>query len=443
MRGSTLSFQAQRHHRITLFILRQTGSITRSDTYPGLQPRRWETHRDTGKPRDLLLPTPPGMRVCTVAMQCASLGGNTSASLPDAQPSRVQSLQKNASWQTSPAITPVLCCHPSPMYRRLMDSLYLSKDTMKHSAPPLRAVALADVPSQDLDRLWHYEAQWWQETFLWGIASPLAALRRVVERRGVPGQAVYAGSQAGGYAYYMVTGTLGILSGLVVLPEWRTQAVGETLLQATLGALHKHNLTRLESPCMSMASAPMVPIFEQAGFRTYWREFLRVELRHALRPTPHPSPGQLVPWHTNAMSDDANIMASAYAETVDVDLNRLYHTTAGCQTILDDLVSQGGCGRLVPEASARMYVHGEAAGFILVTEISPRQGHLAQIAVAPAHQKQGLGQALLGYCLSQLATLQFHTLSLIVSQANTRALYMYKAVGMQPVLSFPVFVWEQ
>ncbi|MGE3540050.1 MAG: GNAT family N-acetyltransferase [Candidatus Tectimicrobiota bacterium] len=302
---------------------------------------------------------------------------------------------------------------------------------------------LAAVPPQELEPLWRYEAQWWQETFLWGITAPLEALRRVVERRGVPGQVVYAGTQAVGYTYYMLHGQQGMLSGLVVLPEWNTPEVGTTLLQATLRALQQQSMRRLESPCMSMASTQLVPVFEQAGFCTYWRTFLRVALQQASWPVPHTPPLQLLPWQSASLEREAILMAAAYAQTVDIQLNALYRTSEGCHAVLDSLVNQGGCGQLVAEASACAYIQGQEVGFVLITEISPRQGHVAQIAVAPASQGQGIGQALLAYALSQLASLRFHTLSLIVSQANRRALQLYQAVGMRPVLSFPVFVWEQ
>jgi ribosomal protein S18 acetylase RimI-like enzyme len=46
------------------------------------------------------------------------------------------------------------------------------------------------------------------------------------------------------------------------------------------------------------------------------------------------------------------------------------------------------------------------------------------------------------HSLSQLAALQFDTLSLIVSRDNTRAFRLYQSMGFQSVLAFPVFVWE-
>jgi ribosomal protein S18 acetylase RimI-like enzyme len=84
----------------------------------------------------------------------------------------------------------------------------------------------------------------------------------------------------------------------------------------------------------------------------------------------------------------------------------------------------------------------QCIGFIVVTEIAPQQGHLAQVAVLPAYQGQGVGRMLVHHCLTQLAAHHFDTLSLIVSRANQRAFRLYQTMGLQEVLAFPVFVWE-
>jgi ribosomal protein S18 acetylase RimI-like enzyme len=45
--------------------------------------------------------------------------------------------------------------------------------------------------------------------------------------------------------------------------------------------------------------------------------------------------------------------------------------------------------------------------------------------------------------LRSLTERRFETLSLIVSCANEGALGLYQAMGLQSVLAFPVFVWEE
>ena len=312
--------------------------------------------------------------------------------------------------------------------------------------PPIprpHVVDLHTVDPAELEGLWQCEGQWWREQLLWDISDTLAALRRVVARRGVPGKAVRVGPQIAGYAYYVIVGRLGVLASLVVSPEWSHRTVGESLLQATVDALRQQGVARIESPCVSMHHAWLVAAFERAGFQTYWREFLRLDLHHGHPPVRPPDPVQLEPWRGTYLRQAGAIMQAAYEGTADVDINTLYRTTEGCCGVLEDILNQGGCGPLVTEASALARARGQAIGFVLVTEIAPRQGHLVQVAVLPTYQHQGVGRLLVRHSLARLALLRFDTLSLIVSRANRRALRLYQALGLQAVLAFPVFVWEQ
>jgi ribosomal protein S18 acetylase RimI-like enzyme len=110
--------------------------------------------------------------------------------------------------------------------------------------------------------------------------------------------------------------------------------------------------------------------------------------------------------------------------------------------VLDHILHQQNSGVPIHQASAFVRHGGQGVGFIVITEIARRQGHVAQVVVLPAYQRQGLGQWLVNYSLAQLASLKFDTLSLIVSRANTRAFRLYQKMGFQSVLAFPVFVWE-
>jgi ribosomal protein S18 acetylase RimI-like enzyme len=309
--------------------------------------------------------------------------------------------------------------------------------------PKFQIVDLGTVTPAELEELWHHEAQWWREHLLWDISRPLEALRRVIGRRGVPGKAVRVGLQTVGYTYYVISGSLGILAGLVVTPAWNIPAVGESLLQATLDAIHQRGVRRIECPCVSTAAPWLVPMCERAGLQTAWRAFLRVEL--ARTPTAVPSPAliQLEPWQERHVHEAAAIMQAAYQNTVDVELNMLYRTVEGCRNVLENLQQQGGCGPLVAEASVFARSRGQGIGFVVVTEIAPWQGHLAQVTVLPAYQHQGVGRLLVHHCLTQLTARHFDTLSLIVSRANQRAFRLYQTMGLQEILTFPVFVWEQ
>src|SRR5262249_15865683 len=154
--------------------------------------------------------------------------------------------------------------------------------------------------------------------------------------------------------------------------------------------------------------------------------------RQALPATP--AAVQLEPWRRTHLDTAGTIMQVAYEGTVDVEINGLYRNVEDCCSVLDSLINQGGGGTLVNDASALAYHRGQAIGFVVVTEIAPGQGHLAQVAVLPAYQRQGIGRLLVRYSLARLATLHFATLSLIVSRANTHALRLYQALDLRPVL---------
>lgn len=307
--------------------------------------------------------------------------------------------------------------------------------------PNMRVVDLCTVKPAELDGLWQHEARWWREQLLWDIADTLAALRRVMERGGVPGKAVRVGTQTVGYAYYGIAGRLGVIAGPVVSPEWRRPVVGETLLRETIDALRRQGVCRIESQGVAIDDSWLTPAFERAGFRTYRREFLRF----ALPPLSAPSalaPVLLEPWRGGHLPEAAAIMQAAYDGSVDVEINARYRTVEGCRAVLEQLLNQGGCGRPVAAASVLARQRGQGIGFVVITETAPRQGHLAQVAVLPEYQRRGVGRLLLSHSVARLAALHFDTLSLIVSRANAGALRLYQAMGWQAVLTFPAFVWN-
>jgi GNAT superfamily N-acetyltransferase len=310
--------------------------------------------------------------------------------------------------------------------------------------PRPQVVDLYTVRPAELEALWQHEAQWWREQLRWDIADNVAALRRVLARRGVSGKAVRVGPETVGYAYYGLVDGLAMIAGPVLALEWSSAAVGEPLLQATLDAVRRQGVWRIESQCVATDGHWRCPAFEHAGFRTYWREFLRLELS----PVPELSinPASLVhlePWQGGSLPAAAVSMQAAYEGSVDAQINVRYRTVDGCRAVLVQLLNQGGCGLFVAAASAIAYHKGQGIGFIIVTESAPLQGHLAQVVVRPDYQRQGVGRLLVSYSLAQLTALRFATLSLIVSRANAGALRLYQAMGWQPVLAFPAFAWER
>jgi ribosomal protein S18 acetylase RimI-like enzyme len=305
-----------------------------------------------------------------------------------------------------------------------------------------QVVDLGGVAAVELDDLWQHEVGLWRDRLLWDRSDILKACRCALERGGLPGKVVRVGGQAIGYAYYVIAGRIGVIASLVVSPVSGAMAAGEALLKATIDDLRGKGVRRLESPFVSFDCPWLVPAFERQGFRTYWREFLRLELRRPQGLANQPTTVQVEPWDGAHLEEAARVMQAAYDGGVDAEIYELYRSIDGCRLVLDNLLNQGGCGMPVGEASAMACRRGHRVGFVLVTEVAPRHAHLAQVAVHPASQRRGIGRELMEYSLWRLADRQFDSLSLIVSRANDRALRLYWAMHFQPVLAFPVFTWE-
>jgi GNAT superfamily N-acetyltransferase len=305
----------------------------------------------------------------------------------------------------------------------------------------LQVVDLSAVRPAELEELWQREEQLWRERLFWDVSDRLAALGRVVQRGDLSGKAVRLGGRIIGYAYYVLGRNLGVIADLVASPESSTAATA-TLMQETVDEIRRTGVSRIESSFVAIDGPSLPPLFEREGFRTYWREFLRCELSGKQQPVSPPALVQLEPLRGSDLGEAAAIMQAAYSGGVDAEISLHYRTHEGCEVALQNLVSQGG-GGIPIEASAIARHRGRGIGFIILTEVAARQGHLPQVAVLPEYQRQGLGRLLVNYGLSRLTELGFETLSLIVSRLNRPALRMYQLMGFQSVLSFPVFTWER
>jgi ribosomal protein S18 acetylase RimI-like enzyme len=303
-------------------------------------------------------------------------------------------------------------------------------------------VDLCTVKPAELQDLWEGDVRLWREHLLWDRADLWVPLRRVLERGAMRGKAVRAGARTVGYAFYVIRGRLGVIIALTIGPSWSDTEVGGVLLQATLDDIRHQGVRRIEGQFVAIDSPWLIPAFERAGFRTYWRDVLRSKLCRASEPAMPLRTAQPEPWRGTHLHEAALIMQAAHDGGVDAELNALYRTSDGCQEVLDGVLSQGGSGIFLVEASAMARDRGRGVGFIVVTETAPRHAHLVQVAVLPEYQRQGVGRLLLHYSMSRLAALRFDTLSLIVSRSNHNALKMYQAMGFASVLSFPVFTWD-
>lgn len=314
----------------------------------------------------------------------------------------------------------------------------------ERALPNLQVVDLSRVRPAELKSLWAREVRLWRDKLDWDVAGAMSALERALDRGGLTGKAVRCGGVAAAYAHYVVEGDRGVISGLVASPSFRGPQVGAAIVDAIVEELDRRRVRRIESQFIFFDSPWLSSCFEEHGFQTHWREFLRLSLS---RPRPQHQPSNhvvVLPWSAWNLSEMASLMEQAHRGGVDAAMNELYRTSDGCRILLNNIIRQRGCGRSLTEASsiARERTTDAPAGFAIVTEIGRHHGHLAQVAVAPEFQGRGVGHRLLAHTIARLSELGLDSLSLMVSAGNERALRLYRSMGFETSYRFPVFSRE-
>ncbi len=319
----------------------------------------------------------------------------------------------------------------------------MSSVVARDVVPRFELVDLSRVRAAELEVFWREEIQQWSERLHWNVSGAISVLRRTSERGGLRGKALREGGRTVGYAYYVIEGSRGVLSGLALAPRGDRAELATALLRAVTQDMRVSGVTRVETQFVSFETPGLARCFEQEGFECYWRDFLRRELHPKWMKIVRSRWVTISPFGSADVSPAATIMVKAHRGQVDSRMNELYRDASGCHVLLENILRQRGCGVPISEASstARERATDRPVGFAVATEIAPRHAHLAQIAVVPEVQGQGIGQALLSRVMAGLAELGYQTLSLMVSRGNERARHLYLQSEFRPVVSFPVFSW--
>jgi ribosomal protein S18 acetylase RimI-like enzyme len=202
---------------------------------------------------------------------------------------------------------------------------------------------------------------------------------------------------------------------------------------------------RVEAQLLVHETGVVARPFVEQGFQRHARLFMVLPLG----PTPK-SPVPLHPeieirrWTEQDYQPAAALITTSYRGHVDAEINDQYRTLAGSVRFLTNIVRFPGCGTFDPDSSF-VAVHKRArslAGLILCSRVRHDVGHVTQVCVLPEHRSQGIGEALLAASAASLRQRSFSLLSLTVTEANTRAVDLYKRLGFDIKRVFDAFVWE-
>lgn len=308
---------------------------------------------------------------------------------------------------------------------------------------------LRHFSSSDLRPLLDAEMDVWSRLLSWDYGSSADMILRYVDAKILPGYAAIDRGRVFGYAFFVYEGSKGVIGDLFVGNGARTlnqHEVENRLLIHVIETLQQSpGIHRIEAQLLVHETGVVSRPFLNQGFHRHARLFMVLPLLTAFQPATRIHPEiQIRPWSDQDYQTAAAVITTAYRGHVDSQINDQYRSLSGSLRFLNNIVRFPGCGMFDGESSF-VALHRKTkniVGLILCSRVRQDVGHVTQVCVLPEYRSHGIGVSLLEATAENLRERNFRVLSLTVTEANSRAVELYRKLGFETTRVFDAFVWE-
>jgi len=308
---------------------------------------------------------------------------------------------------------------------------------------------LRHFTSVDLRSLLDNETQVWSRLLSWDYSGSAEMILRYVDAKILPGYAAIDRGRIFGYSFFVYEGSKGVIGDLFVVNGSRlpdTHEVELKLLRHVIETLQQSpGIHRVEAQLLAHEAGSVARPFLDQGFQRHTRLFMVLSLTSPQVKMAIANPAiEIRRWTENDYQTAAAIITAAYRGHVDAQINDQYHTLSGSLRFLNNIVRFPGCGLFDIESSfvAVDRKVKNVIGLILCSRVRGDVGHVTQVCVLPEYRSQGIGEQLLAATVINLRKRGFSLLSLTVTEANERAVALYRRLAFDAKRVFDAFVWE-
>ncbi len=308
---------------------------------------------------------------------------------------------------------------------------------------------LRHFSSLDLRPLLDDETQLWSRLLSWDYSSSAEMILRYVDAKILPGYAAVDRGRVFGYSFFVYEGSKGVIGDLYVtngvrLPDSRKVEI--RLLTHVIETLQQSpGIHRVEAQLLAHEANVVSRPFLETGFQRHPRLFMTLNLGAPERPKkPVHTDIELRGWAEADYQPSAAVITAAYRGHVDAQINDQYHTLSGSLRFLNNIVRFPGCGIFDPESSfvALERRSRNLIGIILCSRVRNDVAHITQVCVLPEFRGKGIGESLIAASEGDLRKRNFAMLSLTVTEANARAVSLYRRLNFDSKRVFDAFVWQ-
>ena len=309
---------------------------------------------------------------------------------------------------------------------------------------------LRHFSSVDLRPLLDDETQVWARQLSWDYSGSAQMILRYVDAKILPGYAAVDRGRVFGYSFFVYEGSKGVIGDLYVLNGSRlpvSREVEVKLLTHVIETLQQSpGIHRVEAQLLAHDANSVSRPFLDTGFQRHPRLFMTLMLGNAvhLEKGPIYPDIEIRPWVDSDYQPSAAVITAAYRSHVDAQINDQYHTLSGSLRFLNNIVRFPGCGIFDAESSfvALDRKAKSLIGLILCSRVRHDVGHVTQVCVLPEYRSRRIGEALMAATERNLRQRNFALLSLTVTEANARAVALYRRLQFESKRIFDAFVWE-
>jgi ribosomal protein S18 acetylase RimI-like enzyme len=313
----------------------------------------------------------------------------------------------------------------------------------------LEILDLRHFSSVDLRSLLDDETQLWARLLSWDYSGSADMILRYVDAKILPGYAAVDRGRVFGYSFFVYEGSKGVIGDLYVtngnrLPDPRQVEI--RLLTHVIETLQQSpGIHRVEAQLLAHDANAVARPFLETGFQRHPRLFMVLVLgKSAPQNLPIHPDVEIRPWTEADYQPSAAVITAAYRGHVDAQINDQYHTLSGSLRFLNNIVRFPGCGTFDAESSfvALDRKTRSLIGLILCSRVRSDVGHVTQVCVLPEYRERKIGKSLLAATERNLRKRNFSALSLTVTEANSKAVALYRRLNFDSKRIFDAFVWE-
>lgn len=274
------------------------------------------------------------------------------------------------------------------------------------------------------------------------LRGMVKSFREAIRAEKVDGWIARQGDRALGLAVRTEREGNGRINFIHVLSDCEEEDLAARLVNKTVNELRRSRVNRITCEAITLNYERQIrKAFEELGFKSLERVVMSFDLRGNLPEPIVPSAYELIPWSDDHVESVVQLIYDANAGTVDQFVYPEMKTLEGTSRMVQ-AVRGGATASFDEEASPIVLYDRAPCGALLFTRPAADEGFIAEMAVAKAHQRKGLGKALLTQALLTAQGQGVKLVKLGVTRENIPAVNLYRQLGFTPEQQVTAHIWE-